>query len=235
MKLWTSAASPITSAIRGFLGLCLVALAVGLAGRTGLVDTITVQRAIGLIVGALAVVTGNYLPKLRPLHRRSGPAQSIASERFAGWILVLAGIAWLSLFAFLPLDQAGPLASITGIGAIAAITAQWVAANWAWLRDRVFAHRPTSGEDAVAPAQPLAARARFPRQQKLTIFLLFAFLWIFVTASITYFFRHSPQANTIKGWVTMVFWILYACLTALLGSRRPANGNCQSLRLTREG
>ena len=229
MNTLTSAACPIQPAIRGFLGLSLVALAVGLSGRMGLLDAITVQRAIGLIVGALAVVTGNYLPKLRPLRRSSGPAQSIASERFAGWVLVLAGFAWLMLFAFLPLDQAGPLASITGVGAIAAITANWVAANWTRLQRPTPVHRQSPGNDATQSARP-----RIAPQQRLTILLLFAFLWVFVTACVTFFFHHSSQASAIKGWITMIFWLLYACLTALLEAKRPSHGIRLFARLTRE-
>ena len=59
-----------------FLALMILAGASDVARRLGWIDGLAEKRAIGLVIGAMALVIGNYLPKIRPL-------RSPSAERFA--------------------------------------------------------------------------------------------------------------------------------------------------------
>ena len=61
---------------------------------------------MGLIIGAVIIVMGNFLPKTRPLNAPgvNPPGPAAAAERFAGWTLFVVGIAYIALFALAPLD-----------------------------------------------------------------------------------------------------------------------------------
>ena len=104
--------------------------AVAAAKGMGFLEAGAARRAIGLLIGVMALVIRNFLPKLRPLNSpHANPAKGMAAERSAGWILVLAGTAYIALFLFAQLDQAGRLSSVIGISALVAIAANW-GAGW---------------------------------------------------------------------------------------------------------
>jgi len=58
-------------AVIAFLALMIIAGASDVARRLGWIDGIVEKRALGLVIGALALVIGNYLPKIRPLRSPS--------------------------------------------------------------------------------------------------------------------------------------------------------------------
>lgn len=187
-----------------FLGLTAVALAIALAQSADVLEDDMATRAIGLIVGVMIVVTGNLVPKLRPLstQRRDGAA---VAERFAGWALVLAGLGHVSAFAFEPLDRARFISAVIGIVAIGLI-----AVNWAEPIQRAL-----SGGYADAPHKPRAAKA-----QRLTVLLLFAFFYVVATACTTYLFRGEPWFSDLTPWMTGMFIVAYAALSAVLERKR---------------
>jgi hypothetical protein len=76
--------------------------------RFGTIDAFGEKRAIGLALGAMAIVVGNYLPKMR----------IFASARLLGWILVAAGCAYVALFVVAPLALARQAAAIIGVAVI---------------------------------------------------------------------------------------------------------------------
>jgi hypothetical protein len=105
-------------ALIAFSALLVTTAAADVARRLGWIGGFAEKRAIGLVIGAMAVVIGNYLPKMRPL-------RSAAAERSAGLILVATGIAYIALFVLAPLDLARRAAAILGIAALLMIAIQW--------------------------------------------------------------------------------------------------------------
>jgi len=148
--------SPVKTMVLGFLALTALALAFGLGARYGAVDATLAQRAIGTVTGAMFVVAGNFLPKMRPLNTPGGdPARTSAAERTAGWILVVAGVANIALFLLARLPMAREISSLIGIAAITVI-----AANWLWVAGGVLlARRRTDGETPSKHRAPRSAGA----------------------------------------------------------------------------
>jgi hypothetical protein len=188
-----------------FLGLVGIVTAVAAAKGMGLLEATAARRAIGLLIGVMALVVGNFLPKLRPLNSpETNPAKGMAAERFAGWILVLAGVAYIGLFLFAPLAQAGRVSSVIGISALMAI-----AANWIWL-----------GRAALWRSRRFAGLTEEAEDRKLIIWLLFAFAYVFVTASSMFLFHNRPWVHELGSWIVLGFGMTYAVLYGVLESKR---------------
>src|SRR5215469_215511 len=101
MNSQTVCSRPVRATVFSFLGLLGVVALFALAKGKGIIEPAVARRAIGLLVGAMIVIVGNLVPKLRPLNSPSSdPAEAGAAERSAGWTLVLAGIVYIALFAF---------------------------------------------------------------------------------------------------------------------------------------
>ena len=205
---------PMKTVIFGFLGFTAVAAALAFAQRMGLLEPAATKRGLGLIIGVMVIVTGNFLPKVRPLNAPGvNPAKAAtAAERLAGWILVLVGIVDVGLFAFAPLDLAQRISAVLGFGAIVLI-----ALNWAWLiRGALFGGTPNADDT-------LAERLLALKKRKLIIPLLFAFFYALATACAVYLFRDRYSAREIGWWMSLGFWLVYAALMVALESKRSAN------------
>ena len=209
MSMQIVCSRPTARALFAFISLVGIVTAVAAAKGMGFLEAAAARRAIGLLIGVMALVIGNFLPKLRPLHSPdANPAKGMAAERFAGWILVLAGIAYLALFLFTPLDQAGRFSSVLGICAPMAI-----AAYWAWLK-RVALCR---GRRIAPKTAGLTERAE---ERKLVIWLLFAFAYVFATASSVSLFHSRPWVHDLGSWIVLGFGVMYAVLYGVLESSR---------------
>jgi hypothetical protein len=209
MELKTHIASPARSTVIGFLFLVAIAMAMALARAIGLVDVAVEQRVLGLVIGAMIVVTGNFLPKMRPLNVDQGnPARTTAAERLAGWVLLLAGLAYIALFVFAPVDQARHFSSVIGIGAIGIIAVDWI-----WLaRSVLFATRKPTGNTSEMGR-------RLTRKRKAAIWLLVAFFYVLVTACVTFFFYDTPRGHQIGSWSIVVFSSIFALFYGFLGDK----------------
>lgn len=189
-------------ALASFIGLVLAAAAVALAHRGGLIADGGSRRALGLIVGLLAIVTGNFLPKLRLLSAPGNdPVRAASSEWFAGWTLVLTGIGYVAFFGLLPVEHARVAAAILGSAAIVAI-----AFNWAGLLRKALSPDPG----------PLA------RQRRMMIYLMFAFVFIFTQACVV-FFSSAPWVRELASWMSVGFSMIFAVLYAILEPRRTCS------------
>jgi len=162
-------------AVIAFLALVILAGASDVARRLGWIDRIAEKRAIGLVIGALALVIGNYLPKMRPL-------RSPSAERFAGRVFVAAGVAFVALFAFAPLDLARRAGALIGIGALLLVAIQWI---------------------------PQLRTLRF-RGSQISVMLLLTFIYLFTTAIVVYLFGHQHWTEWIHGAFWMVYAYLLA-------------------------
>jgi hypothetical protein len=69
------------------------------------------HRLLGAMLGALVVVYANTIPKVLVARsqQRCDPARDQAARRFAGWSLVLGGIAYILAWLLAPLDLAAPI------------------------------------------------------------------------------------------------------------------------------
>ena len=184
----------VKGAAAGFLGLMVAVMALTAAMKTGLIDLAVMRRTTGLILGAAAILVGNVLPKVRPLALLTGNAKrSSAAERFAGWMLVLAGAVYIGSFLFAPVPDARRISSIAGVAALVLI-----AVSWTWLA--LFGNKP-----------PVAAAAAESRT--LMLWLVLAFFYVFATACFGVLFG-------LAWWMVVVFWLAYAALSAVIDHRR---------------
>jgi hypothetical protein len=195
------------SALFGFLGAGWVAAVAAVADRTRVVETGLANRIIGLALGLMIVFIGNSLPKLRPFNRTSGNTRPATVERLSGWLLVLAGISWVALFALASLDQAKRVAALIGITALVV-----VGVSWTWVAVAAF----------TAGAQPPTPSEHAAQKWQLTTSLLFAFFYVFVVACLKFLMSQTAFANELSIWMLTAFWLLYAVFFALgrRGSRR---------------
>jgi hypothetical protein len=209
MNVQIACKRPTARAAFAFMSLVGIVTALAAAKGMGLLEAAAARRAIGLLIGVMALVIGNFLPKLRPLNSpQANPTKGMAAERFAGWILVLAGVAYIALFLFTPLAQAGRLSSVVGISALVAI-----AANWTWLgRAALWRSRQFAGTTARLTEQA--------EDRKLVIWLLFAFAYVFATASSVFLFHNRPWVHDLGSWVVLGFGTTYAVLYGVLESKR---------------
>lgn len=212
-------AQSVRTMVLGFFALTATALALGLGARFGVVDATLTRRAIGMVIGAMFVLTGNFLPKMRPLNTPGGdPARATAAERVAGWILVLVGITDVGLFLFAPLEVARSVSSIIGIGAIAVI-----AANWAWLaRGLMFGGRQMTDGPTTTQRAPTERR-------RIMIWLLFAIFYVSATACVKAFVSDPAESDKVGTWMLLTFCVLYSLTGYQISFRKRRNaGSGQS-------
>ena len=201
---------PIKTAISSFIGLVGIAVAITVIKGLGVIEIGVARRVIGSMVGVLVVVIGNLLPKLRPLTSFSSDHARAAAERFAGRILVLAGIAYVVSFALLPLEVAGRASSIVGISALVAIAVEW---TWFVGRPRFFASEP--GEEPAVLSRPAVEK------RNLTIWILFALLYVLVAVSGKSVFADERRMSEFATWMIVGFGTAFAILFGVLESRHP--------------
>ena len=108
-------------------GLVVAVLAFAAAKEFGIVEGAVAKRAVAMIFGVILIVTGNLLPKLvLPLSaQRRDPVRAKAAERIAGWILVLAGILYITVWFLTPPADAMLISSAIGLGAFVLASAAW--------------------------------------------------------------------------------------------------------------
>jgi hypothetical protein len=202
---------PVCSAVSGFLGVTLIALALGLANKVGIIDADVAKRGIGLAIGLMTVVIGNYLPKLRALAWARANAGSTATERMSGWMLVMTGIAWIALFSFVPLSQARHVSAMIGISALTIIFV-----NWAWqARGGLFLIRKEQEGSTISSVQTTG-------NHRIVGYLLFAFFYAFVTACVKFLIENKQLADELTSWMLVAFGMLYAALFAVLEYRHAS-------------
>jgi len=94
----------------------------------------TVERLMGVLMGTVAILGANALPKrLVPLARLTcAPARDQALRRMAGRVLVLGGLGYTLAYALAPIAIASTLA--IGLLAPAVVVAAAFTARCAWVR-----------------------------------------------------------------------------------------------------
>jgi hypothetical protein len=162
-------------------------------------------------MGLLAIVTGNSVPKLRPLGGRSGAARLTGAERRAGWTLVVTGIVLAGLFAFAPIELARGLAPVVALGGVGLIELDWIWAAWT--------ARSRSGESSGSRT-PVS-----PGQRAIAVWLLVGIAYVLVTASLKYITDDSPRVRDLGAWAVIGFSVTFSLLYALPDLRRRGAGS----------
>jgi len=195
---------PVKAAVIGFLVVTGATVAISTARAMGFIDVFDERRGLGIAIGAMAVVVGNFLPKTRGLRLSvAGSAETAAAERFAGWTLVLVGSAFIASFLFAPLSLARLISATLGIGAMLTI-----AANWAWQTRGALSHGPlkTKAEGAFAPTMEGG------RKRSVMAHLLLAFTYVFATACAKFLLGNTGWAGEITSYLTMAFAVAFVML-----------------------
>ncbi|HET9328770.1 MAG TPA: hypothetical protein VFQ05_18545 [Candidatus Eisenbacteria bacterium] len=196
---------PAMRAALTFLGLCLVVTGFGFAQRAGLLDVTTSRRLVGIVIGLMAVVTGNMLPKMRPLGATEQTAATVtASERSAGWIMVFIGLVFVGLFTFAPLELARSLSPIVGLGGIAVIAADWIGVA-------IWSRR----------TKPAAADTLRPRRasRMIAAWLVFGVAYLLLMASLR-MLTDAAWVREVGMWLVTGFTTVYFTWVALNSGRR---------------
>jgi hypothetical protein len=191
----------------GFLLLTAVMLAFAIAHRNGVVDATVAFRGIGTCVALMAIVTGNFLPKLRPLGATAGDVDRVAAaERRAGWLLVLMGLALAGVFLLAPVALARWIAPVVALGGVGLIELDWI-----WT---VWITRPASGENVRAQGAPARERRRIAGS------LLFGLAYVLVTASLKFISEDTSRLRSLGAWSVVGFAIAYSVFIAVVDFRR---------------
>jgi hypothetical protein len=158
--------APLRSVVITIAAVLAVVAAVAVGRRTGILEPELAKRIGVLVFGIMLAVLGNYLPKFAIPW--STPATA-AARRFAGWVFVLAGGAYVATCVFAPMPQAVVASSIIGIGAFVLAGANWMRVI------RQSARVPgVNGEATVdGPPSPAVAVARASSHILLGLFFVF--------------------------------------------------------------
>lgn len=115
------------SSVLGFFGLFAVIIAIAVVKETGLVGHDAAKRGVGVIFGLMLIAVGNLLPKFHLFDSpRRDPAQTLVSERFAGWVFVIAGIAYSLTWILVPMPSVIIASSIVGLSSFALVAFDWI-------------------------------------------------------------------------------------------------------------
>ena len=100
------------------------------AERLDFIDGNISERAMGVLLGVVLVIIGNFIPKtLEPLSaQQCEPSRKQSLQRFAGWAFVLAGLAHAIVWLTFPLERANSVAML-----VVATSVALVAGRLAWL------------------------------------------------------------------------------------------------------
>jgi len=114
----------------------LTALMLNALRQRHVVSAETVERLMGMLMGTVAIVSANAIPKrLVPLARLScGPAREQRLRRFCGWAMVLGGLGYTLAFALAPIAIAATLAICLLAPTVAVVGG--VVLRCAWMRRR---------------------------------------------------------------------------------------------------
>jgi len=199
------------SAAIGFLVLTALEVVATLAHNAGLLDVAMTRRVIGILVGLMAVVTGNFLPKMRPLAGTGDAGNAASAERTSGWILVLLGAAFAAMFAFAPLDLARSATPILALSAMALIAVDWIL---------VAREARSSGAPAAGVARIEGRGAR----RNVTAWLLFSLAYVLLMISLK-MMADDAAARGLAIWSVVGFAGLQALFSVFLERRRRRSGS----------
>ena len=114
-------------------GILTLAMIIRLVDSTTSFSFVGIERVWGIALGLFLLVMGNIVPKiLSPLTAKGcSSVEHQASQRFAGWMFVLAGFIQTCLFIFVPLKQASSFALLVLVTVLVLVSLRYL---WAMTR-----------------------------------------------------------------------------------------------------
>jgi hypothetical protein len=190
MNSSTPSLAPLRSVAITITAVLTVVAAVAIGRRTGVLDPELAKRFGVLVFGIMLAVLGNYLPKF--VVPWSTPA-AVSARRFAGWVFVVAGSAYVVTCLLAPMPQAVVASSVIGIVAFVVAGANWT---------RVVRHTGrVQGPDAEAtPEGNPSATAGVARA---AMSLLFALFFVFVV-----FLSDALWGDAVARWMAVGYCVL---------------------------
>lgn len=162
----------------GFICVALVAV-FGLGKLTGTLDPLVARRGVGAMLGLMLMAAGNFVPKLRLFAPALGAVPGDALDRFAGWTLVLGGIAFAAFFLRGPAGQLFVVPPLIVLAGFLAVLARWLAERG-----------PRAGH------RPLPSTAG----RRVLVIILAAVLW---TCAI--FLADAIWGDRVSRWMAILF------------------------------
>jgi len=187
-------------------GLVAAVLAFALAKESGRIESSLAKRAVGMIFGAILIVTGNFLPKIvQPLNTEpQSAAKTKAVERFAGRTFVLAGILYIAVWVLARPEHAMLISSAVGLIAFALVGAICV---------RIAFSGPSGNHLETEKVIPTGKPSVGSRTALLLIF--HALFWVFAM-----FFADSIWGDKAAPWMVIGFVIANGLLVSGLAISR---------------
>jgi hypothetical protein len=140
--------APLRSVVVTITAVLAAVAAVAVGRKTGVLEPELAKRLGVLVFGIMLAVLGNYLPKF--VAPWSTPA-TMAARRFAGWVFVVAGSAYVATCLLAPMPQAIVASSVIGIGAFVLAGANWT--RVVRRTERVHGVSPEARLDAQRPTE----------------------------------------------------------------------------------
>ena len=104
----------------------VLALVFGVGKITGTLDPLVARRGVGVLIGVMLMVTGNFVPKLGLFQPALRAGQSDAIDRFTGWIFVISGFAFAVVFLLAPADKVFIVPPLIVLAGFLAVVARWL-------------------------------------------------------------------------------------------------------------
>ena len=186
--------SSMRSLIATILGSFLAILAFAVARELGAVDSDAARRVVAIGFGVMLIVIGNVLPKLvRPLRAHGNDASRVlAADRFAGRTLVLAGIAFIALWALAPADHVMRISALAGLAAFGLVAVSQI--RLAFRADRRGRSQPTAADADASDSSGVAA------VRLALLYLLHGLLWV-----LAMFLADSVWGDRAAPWLIVGF------------------------------
>lgn len=190
MNPLTQSLAPLRSVVITITGVLAVVAAVAIGRRTGILEPEVAKRIGVLVFGVMLAVLGNYLPKFAVPW--STPATA-AARRFAGWVFVVAGGAYVATCLFAPMPQAVVASSIIGIGAFVLAGANWtrVVRHTGWVHG--------ADEDATVDGEPSPAAG----VAQAATYVLLGLFFVFVI-----FLSDALWGDAVARWMAVGYCVL---------------------------
>ncbi|MCI4644677.1 MAG: hypothetical protein MRY64_07840 [Hyphomonadaceae bacterium] len=170
------------------LGIAIAAVVIfmmifAVAKKTGYADPAFAKRGAAAMLGLMLVIAGNFVPKMRLFQPAKGNlAGASAVDRFAGWVFVICGLAFSTVWLFAPLDKAMLGSPMIGVAGFLLVLARWLS----WRRGQAGSLVPS-----------------FTPGRALVGLLLLSILWAFAI-----FFVDAIWGDAVAQWTSIVFIII---------------------------
>jgi hypothetical protein len=192
MSMKTLTARPFIALGVTLAAFAVLVIAIAIAREYGQVDSLTAKRVSAISIGLVLIAAGNLAPKMGLFHLPGVQRATVMSaERFAGWTLVLTGLAVVGLWVFAPSQEMMLISS-----AIVVVAFLVVSAAWAMVSLRARGQSETAAGDGHSALAALTKR----------VALLQILFGLFAAFSIV--LADSLWGDSVSRWMAVVYCML---------------------------